>query len=306
MTYCHLSPVPPSVSEKRPLTRAMKLYGCRVRIQARVVYFPTMTTISLSSVVRGRRPIARPSSIPSSGTPSHKEDELSCLLSEMSLRQSSSSAPVARPPLKPTVTNALVLRPPVTSGLPKTQKTKKTKKARKKAQENETAKKKAAQPGTPAAELPITGDASVASVESMTFTVSKYEEAASFMTSSVSSSYTWRKIIMIFVNSFLSSPATRDSVCKLTLLQSLILELGLQSSALPGSLTAARALLKNRAHVNIREYIVARQQGQSALKEVLHPSRSALVKSIRKNKNPASLKWVKSQGLQVLLVNCFH
>jgi hypothetical protein len=38
----------------------------------------------------------------------------------------------------------------------------------------------------------------------------------------------------------------------------------------------------------------------------MHPSRSALVKDIRKRGNRASLKWVKSRGLQVLLVNCFH
>ena len=98
-------------------------------------------------------------------------------------------------------------------------------------------------------------------------------------------------------------------MCKLTLLHSLIIELGLftsASSTLPGSLTAAKALLKSQAHINIKEYIAVREQGQAALQKAMHPSRSALIKDIRKKGNRASLKWVKNQGLQVLLVNCFH
>jgi hypothetical protein len=184
-----------------------------------------------------------------------------------------------------------VLKPPVVAG-GSSKSQKKKQKIQRKAQKSEPPRKakKVARPGTTVArEAPVVDDASsVTSAESTTSTVSGYEEAASFITS------------------FLSSPETRDSVCKLTLLHSLILELGLQSSALPGSLTAAKALLKKRAHVNIREYIAVRQQGQAALQKVVHPSRNALVKSIRKKRNPASLKWVKSQGLQVLLVTCFH
>jgi len=72
------------------------------------------------------------------------------------------------------------------------------------------------------------------------------------------------------------------------------------------SLTAAKALLKSQAHINIKEYIAVREQGQAALQKAMHPSRSALIKDIRKKGNRASLKWVKNQGLQVLLVNCFH
>jgi hypothetical protein len=89
----------------------------------------------------------------------------------------------------------------------------------------------------------------------------------------------------------------------------LIIELGLTASStspLPGSLTAAKALLKSQAHVNIKDYVAVREQGQAALQKVMHPSRNALVKDIKKTGNRASLKWVKSQGLQVLLVNCFH
>lgn len=112
-----------------------------------------------------------------------------------------------------------------------------------------------------------------------------------------------------FITSFLSNPESKDSVCKLTLLKSLIIELGLtaaSSSTLPGSVTAAKALLKSQAHINIKEYIAVRAQGQAALRRVMHPSRNALVRDIRKTGNRASLKWVKSQGLQVLLVHCFH
>lgn len=113
---------------------------------------------------------------------------------------------------------------------------------------------------------------------------------------------------MISLGRFLSSPESRSSVCKLTLLHSLIIELGLltASCSLPDSLTAAKTLIKAKAHINIKEYIAVREQGQTALRNVMHPSRSALVKDIRKRGNRASLKWVKSQGLQVLLVNCFH
>ena len=107
---------------------------------------------------------------------------------------------------------------------------------------------------------------------------------------------------------FLSNPESKSSVCNLTLLHSLIIELGLLAAPcpLPGSLTAAKALIKANAHINIKEYIAVRGQGQAALRNVMHPSRTALVKDIRKSGNRASLKWVKSRGLQVLLVNCFH
>lgn len=63
-------------------------------------------------------------------------------------------------------------------------------------------------------------------------------------------------------------------------------------------------MLKAEAHVNIKEYVATRHKGQSALREILKPSKSALRKEIRKG-NKASLKWVKERGLQVLLVTCF-
>jgi hypothetical protein len=70
-------------------------------------------------------------------------------------------------------------------------------------------------------------------------------------------------------------------------------------------LRAAKALLKSRAFLNIREYLAVRDQGLTALQRVMHPSRAALAKDIRKKGNPASLQWVKEHGLQVLLVTCY-
>jgi len=109
-----------------------------------------------------------------------------------------------------------------------------------------------------------------------------------------------------YITSFLSNPSARDSVSHLTLLQSLIVELGLATSTLPSSLTSAKAFLKSRAFLNIREYIAVRSEGPAALQRVMHPSRSALIKDIKKKRNPASLRWVKQNGLQVLLVSCYH
>ncbi|KAF7304681.1 hypothetical protein MKEN_01182200 [Mycena kentingensis (nom. inval.)] len=96
----------------------------------------------------------------------------------------------------------------------------------------------------------------------------------------------------------------------LTLLQSLVVELGLVTSAspslLPASLTQARAILKSRAFVNISEYLVARQHGPSAIQEIMHPSRSALIRDLRRNRNRVKKEQVKASGLSVLLVRCFH
>jgi len=107
---------------------------------------------------------------------------------------------------------------------------------------------------------------------------------------------------------FLSNPDVRtDGVCRLTLLQSLIIELGLAtSSALPPTLSAAKAFLKSHAFLNIREYIAVRGQGPEAVQSLMYPSRSALIKSIKKKRNATSIKWVKELGLQVLLVGYMH
>jgi hypothetical protein len=111
-----------------------------------------------------------------------------------------------------------------------------------------------------------------------------------------------------FISMFLSDPhAKTDKICRLTLLQSLIIELGLgTSSALPATLSAAKTFLKARAFLNIREYMAVRGQGSEAVQSVMYPSKSALIKSIKKKRNATSVKRVKELGLQVLLVECMH
>lgn len=111
-----------------------------------------------------------------------------------------------------------------------------------------------------------------------------------------------------YISTFLSNPdAQSDVICRLTLLQSLIIELGLgTASALPATLSAARAFLKTHAFLNVREYIAVREQGPEAVQSVMYPSKRALIKSIKKNKNATSIKWVKELGLQVLLVGYMH
>lgn len=112
-----------------------------------------------------------------------------------------------------------------------------------------------------------------------------------------------------FVNSFLTDPdAYNNSSGRLTLLQSIIIELGLASSSvLPSTLRSAKTMLKSHAFVNIREYLATRGQGLEAVQQIMHPSRSALVRSIRKSsKQRVKLDWVKEHGLGVLLVSCYH
>ncbi|PPQ76624.1 hypothetical protein CVT26_012731 [Gymnopilus dilepis] len=128
------------------------------------------------------------------------------------------------------------------------------------------------------------------------------QSVISFDSESVSSPTLYEEA-SLFISRFLSNPdAKSDSICRLTLLQSLIIELGLATPALPESLSAAKTFLKSRAFLNIKEYLAVRDQGPDAVRNLLHPSRSALIKDIKKKRNAASLKWVKQHGLQVLLV----
>ncbi|KAK2460567.1 hypothetical protein APHAL10511_007037 [Amanita phalloides] len=114
----------------------------------------------------------------------------------------------------------------------------------------------------------------------------------------------------LFISTFLATPvAKRDSVCRLVLLQSLIVELGLtpcEPSEFPTTIRAARKFVKARVFLNVKEYIAHREEGQAALQRLLHPSKTALIKDIRRKGNRAPLQWVKEQGLDVLLVSCYH
>lgn len=136
-----------------------------------------------------------------------------------------------------------------------------------------------------------------------------YEEAKKYVTSYVR--FLCVQVLLSHCSlppSFLQNPSAYcESSSRLTLLQSLIIELGLSSSSLPMSLHAAQAVLKSQAFLNIREYLAVRDKGPDAVKQVMYPSRSALIKSIRKQpRNRASISWVKEHGLQVLLVTAYH
>lgn len=142
--------------------------------------------------------------------------------------------------------------------------------------------------------------------ESVVGAPSVYEEAVGYITSYVPA-FQLSLFTITFRFRFLSNPAARnDTACRLTLLQALIIELGLATPSLPASLTSATAFLKSHAFLNIKEYLAVRGQGPTAVRRIMYPSRSALIKDIRKKKNRASLQWVKESGLQVLLVSCYH
>ncbi|KAJ3781577.1 hypothetical protein GGU10DRAFT_277304 [Lentinula aff. detonsa] len=122
----------------------------------------------------------------------------------------------------------------------------------------------------------------------------------------VSDSFEYEEAVN-YVTSFLRNPSEYKSSSRLMLLQSLIVELGLSSSSLPMSLKSAKAVIKSQAFLNIREYLAVRGKGPDAVKQVMYPSRSALIKSIRKQpRSRAPLDWVKEHGLQVLLVTAYH
>ncbi|KAF7363286.1 hypothetical protein MSAN_00983800 [Mycena sanguinolenta] len=103
-----------------------------------------------------------------------------------------------------------------------------------------------------------------------------------------------------YITSCLSNPS---AVCRLTLLQSLIVEFGVVSSSMPVSLSKARSILKSRVFVNIGEYLVARERGPQAVQEIIHPSRRALIRDLRQKRNRVPRHLVKEAGLSVLLVS---
>ncbi|KAI0262867.1 hypothetical protein BC834DRAFT_971688 [Gloeopeniophorella convolvens] len=109
---------------------------------------------------------------------------------------------------------------------------------------------------------------------------------------------------------YLAHPAAAgNNGSALQVLHALILELGLPGVAgkfsiaeLPRSLRKARAMLKSQVFINVRDYLAVREQGQAALQRAMHPSRSSLVKEVRKGKR-MPVREVKEAGLNVLLIN---
>jgi hypothetical protein len=106
-------------------------------------------------------------------------------------------------------------------------------------------------------------------------------------------------------------PPTGNNGSALLVLQALILELGcLPSGAsagkfsipeLPGTMRQAKLLLKSHVFINVRDYLAVREQGQDALRRVMHPDRKSLVREVRKGKR-VPVQEVKKAGLNVLLV----
>jgi len=135
-------------------------------------------------------------------------------------------------------------------------------------------------------ERPIVDDVSEYSVES-----SFYENAVQLMGSVLA-----------------SHGKSPEPYSRLSILQALIIELGLVDSeiALPTTLTSAKALLRSNVFVNIRDYVATREQGPEALQQIMHKSRGSLIRDLRKKKkHRAPLAWVKDSGLSVLLVSCY-
>ncbi len=114
-----------------------------------------------------------------------------------------------------------------------------------------------------------------------------------------------------------ADPSAQSNMPKLAFLQALIIELGLYSPiydeqthsaeypSLPNSMRAAKALLKSQVFLNVRDYLAVRSQGIDALRSVMHPSRTALLREIRAGKR-APVKSVKESGLDVFLVTCYR
>lgn len=106
-------------------------------------------------------------------------------------------------------------------------------------------------------------------------------------------------------------PPPGNNGSALLMLQALILELGCLPGVaagkfsipqLPATMRQAKLLLKSHAFINVRDYLAVREQGQAALQRAMHPSRTSLVKEVRKGKR-MPVGEVKKAGLRVLLVN---
>lgn len=113
-------------------------------------------------------------------------------------------------------------------------------------------------------------------------------------------------------SSVISDPSATlySAYARLTLLQSLIIELGLMppTADLPSSLKAAKRFLKSKAFLNVGDYLWAREQGPKELQNIMYPSKSALKKDLRNKKSRdrrANRCWVKEHGLDVLLITIF-
>ncbi|KZS98973.1 hypothetical protein SISNIDRAFT_461908 [Sistotremastrum niveocremeum HHB9708] len=117
----------------------------------------------------------------------------------------------------------------------------------------------------------------------------------------------YQKAVKYMTEFIANAPTEPTSEQRLAVMKALILELGIlpETSAQPTTVTAAKKLLKSKAFINIRDYLARRNQGQQALRQVMHPSRKSLIKDITVKHRAMSLKEAKKKGLHSLLVTCF-
>ncbi|KAJ8475420.1 hypothetical protein ONZ51_g6572 [Trametes cubensis] len=173
---------------------------------------------------------------------------------------------------------------------------------------------------------PIVDDVSEAGTEYPALSVppAVYKNAQSYVSSYVlaENHLPTKTLTNVLPRSVLSADqSAKSGMSKLAFLQALIIELGLYPASqtavvttsssffslpsLPSSLRAAKALLKSQVFLNVRDYLAVRSQGIEALRRVMHPSRSALMRELRSGKK-VSVKTVKESGLSVLLVTCYR
>ncbi|KAG8946476.1 hypothetical protein FRC04_011652 [Tulasnella sp. 424] len=136
-----------------------------------------------------------------------------------------------------------------------------------------------------------------------------------------------------FITKYLAKPPQQPSAAdRLRLLQSLIIELGLLSgkAKMPQSATAAKKLIKQHVHINVKDYLTRRTKlvevpqtgpatsttgnkasiqvgvGVTELKKLMFPSKSALQMSLGSNKkNTMPREAIKKAGLNAFMVVVF-
>jgi len=87
----------------------------------------------------------------------------------------------------------------------------------------------------------------------------------------------------------------------------MLIELGicLAAGPLPQSARSARAMLKSKALINVRDYIAERGHGVDALRKVMFPTKKKFIKDLRTRRVP--LPWIKERGLTMFLSHMhFH
>ncbi|KAG8899905.1 hypothetical protein FRC01_010331, partial [Tulasnella sp. 417] len=137
-----------------------------------------------------------------------------------------------------------------------------------------------------------------------------------------------------FITKYITNPPQQPSVAdQLRLLQSLIIELGLLSgkATMPQSIKAAKKLISQHVHINVKDYLARRTKqveaaragpaastkgkkasaqvgvGVTELRKLMFPSKSALMQSLKGNKKKVMPREaIKKAGLRVFMVTLSH